>query len=210
MANDIYAALKENITFSEEILDVYEAKKWTAVETATNLGLAMTVPGGRSREIAQINAFYNRGTENFEPFENYYTSGLDFTGKTVGVVGHLAEVKKRHGREAKRIYVFEMQPKDAEDLPAEMEDELLPDCDIVIITGSSLANGTLPHLLELCRNSYTILTGPSTPQCRALFDFGIDRLAGLCVSDIPGMRSYIKNNVDAKPYIYGNPFLIIK
>ena len=210
MANDIYAALREGVSFSEPVTDRFHSSKWAAVETGTNLGMCMYVPGCDSFRIAEFNAFYNRGTDYFEPYENHYTRGMDFEGKTVGVVGHLNEMKRRYGSVAKRMYVFELDPKDEEDIPAEMEDELLPGCDIAVITGSSLVNGTLPHLLELCRNAYTVLTGPSVPMCPALLDFGIDRLAGLCVTDIPGMKEYIRSEAECNPYSWGAPFLITK
>lgn len=210
MANDVYSALREGISFSEPVIERFNSSKWAAVRTESNLGMCMYVPGCDSFGIAEINAFYNRGTDFYEPYENHYTRGMDFEGKTVGVVGHLKEMKRRYGGIAKKMYVFELNPKDEEDLPAEMEEELLPQCDIAVITGSSLVNGTLPHLLELCRNAYTVLTGPSVPQCPALLDFGIDRLAGLCVKDIPGMQEYIKSEADCNPYTWGNPFLITK
>ena len=210
MANNIYSALEAGISSPPAILRSYHGERWAAVETDAGMGMCMYVPGCDNSRFAAINAFYNQGTEHFEPFENYYTSGLDFSGKRVGVVGHLAEVRRRHGNEAREIFVFELEPKAEEDLPAEMEEELLPSCDIVIITGSSLVNGTLPRLLELAKNAYTILTGPSVPMCPALFDFGIDRLAGLCITDLPGMRSYIKSSSKEKPYSFGAPFPLKK
>ena len=210
MANNICSCLIDGIKEHEPVTGIYADDRWTAVETATGTGMCMYVPDSDCRKFAYINSQYNRGNDFYEPFENYCTSGIDFCGKTVGVVGHLSEVISRHSREAKKIYVFEMQPKDETDLPAEMEDELLPECDIVIATGSSLVNGTLPHLLELGRKAYFVLTGPSVPKCRALLDFGIDRLAGMCITDPEGLKRYIKNREKGKPYSFGLPFLIKK
>lgn len=207
---DIRSVLRAGCPSPEPVTAEYHGELWYAAETSSGFGMCMYVPGADCRFIAEMNAFYNRGTEHFQPFEEHYTAGMDFAGKTVGVVGHLGEIRRRYGDIARQLYVFELDPKDPSDLPAELEDELLPHCDIAIITGSSLVNGTLPHLLELCENAYTVLTGPSVPQCPALLDFGIDRLAGLCVTDRDGMRERILGSTPGTPYSLGKPFLIVK
>lgn len=210
MADDIYSALFSGAGCLGPVLWEHTNALWTGVETPAGFGMCMAVPEGKSREIACLNAFYNRGDAFFEPYENHYTAGIDFRGKKVGVVGHLGELIRRHRAEASEMYVFELAPKDELDLPAELEDELLPKCDIAVITGSALVNGTLPHLLDLCQNAYTVLTGPSVPQCPALLNFGIDRLAGLCVADTAAAKEYILNSVPGNPYRLGKPFLITR
>lgn len=160
---------------------------------------------------AAINAFYNteekmRRLNSFEPYDNYCIEGLDFTGAVVGIIGHmsgLAEIREK----AHEVYIIERAPK-AGDYPDSACDYILPRCDIVLITGSSLINKTLPHLLELCKNAYTILTGPTVPMCQELLEYGIDRLAGLVVSDINGMIMQTKENVPGSPYRFGSPFLL--
>ena len=207
MAN-IYGILEEHMPEMPEITDCYASECWTAVETAHGMGIVMTTHGFDCRRFAAINAYYNRGDAWREPIEKYYTDGIDFSGKTVGVVGHLGGIGRHHGHEVKKLYYFDMNPKSDEDLPPEMEEEFLPQCDIAVITGSSIVNGTLPHLLELCRNAYVILAGPSVPKCPALLECGIDRLAGMCVTDVPGLRDAIKRNAVGNPYPYGEPFII--
>lgn len=162
--------------------------------------------------LASVNAFYNT-RENlerlhcYEPFENYCTRGLDFTGKTVGLIGHLNGPAGMR-EQAKEVYIIERHPKSG-DYPDSACEYLLPRCDIVLITGSSLVNKTLPRLLELCRNAYTILTGPSVPMCPALLDFGIDRLAGMIVSDRAAMLEKARNSLPGSPYPMGTPFLLM-
>ena len=60
----------------------------------------------------------------------------------------------------------------------------------MLITGSSIVNKTLPRLLELCKNAYVVLTGPTVPLCPALLERGIDRLAGMVVTDRAGARRH--------------------
>lgn len=207
---NIYDVLDEYMPQEQEITDCYASEHWTAVETPSGMGIVLTTQGFDCRRFAAINAFYNHGEMWREPFEKYYTDGVDFTGKTVGVVGHLGGIGSHHGHEVKKLYYFDIHPKTPEDLPPELEDEILPQCDIAVITGSSIVNQTLPHLLELCRNAYVILTGPSVPRCPALLDCGIDRLAGMCVTDVPGLRKAIQSNTVGNPYPFGEPFIISK
>ena len=55
--------------------------------------------------------------------------------------------------------------------------------DMVFITGCTVGNKTLPRLLRLAKDAYTVVTGPSTPMTEALFGFGADALCGFCATD---------------------------
>ena len=125
---------------------------------------------------------------------------------TVGIVGHM------HGpaglrEKAREVYVLERSPQPG-DYPDSACELLLPRCDLVIITGSSLINKTLPRLLSLCPNAYTILTGPSVPLCPALLDFGIDRLSGLVVTQREAMTAHVCQSIPGNPYSLGRGFLL--
>ena len=161
--------------------------------------------------LAAVNAFYNTAARMDmlncrEPDGGYYTDGLELAGKTVAFIGHMHGPKALREL-AKEVYIIEKDPQPG-DYPDSACDYILPRCDLVIITGSSLVNKTLPHLLELCKNAYTILTGPSVPMCPALLHFGIDRLAGLVLTDRPGIRAHVQSSVPGSPYPYGIPFLL--
>ena len=161
--------------------------------------------------MAAINAFYNTPERldalgAWEPFDNYCTEGLDLKGRTIGVVGHL-NMPQSIRQQARELFILERDPRPG-DYPDAACDLLLPKCDIVIITASTLVNKTLPHLLDLCRNAYTILAGPSCPMCPELLTLGIDRLAGLVVTDRALMRQKIDRNIPGTPYPMGLPFLL--
>lgn len=161
--------------------------------------------------MAAVNAFYNTKErlevlDCAEPFENYCTEGLDLKGKKIGVVGHM-NMPDYVKEQAKEICFLERAPKPG-DYPDSACDWLLPQCDIVLITGSTLVNKTLPHLLELCQDAYTILCGPSVPMCPKLLEYGIDRLAGLVITDKEHMMHKIVHDVAGSPYPYGTPFLL--
>jgi uncharacterized protein len=64
------------------------------------------------------------------------------------------------------------------DLPEAAAERVLPGARRVIITASSLANHSLPRLLQLAPRAEISLIGPGTPLAPALFGYGIAVLAG--------------------------------
>ncbi len=103
-------------------------------------------------------------------------------GKEVAVVGHFPFVT-RIRENFQKLWVIELDPGE-EDIDAEKGFEILPECDVVAITATTIINKTLGALLAACkRDSFKILLGPSTPLTPVLFDFGINMLAGSRVVD---------------------------
>ena len=163
--------------------------------------------------MAAINAFYNTPANlellgAYEPFDNYCTDGVDLNDKRIGVIGHLNMPSSVH-EQAKEVLILERNPRPG-DYPDSACDWLIPQCDVVIMTASTLVNKTLPHLLDLAQNAYTILAGPSCPMCPQLLDFGIDRIAGLVITNVEGMKDKIRREISGPPYNMGKPFLLSK
>ena len=163
--------------------------------------------------MAAVNAFYNTPAHlaqlnAYEPFDNYCTDGLDLRGRHIGVVGHL-NMPPSIREQAASVRILERSPRPG-DYPASACDWLIPQCDVVIMTASTLVNKTLPHLLELCKNAYTILAGPSCPLCPGLLELGIDRIAGLVITDPEGMKGKILREIPGPPYPLGKPFLLTR
>ena len=163
--------------------------------------------------MAAINAYYNTperlaALDAYEPFDNYCTDGVDLKDKHIGVVGHLNMPESVYAQAAS-VRILERSPRPG-DYPDSACDWLIPQCDVVIMTASTLVNKTLPHLLDLCKHAYTILAGPSCPMCPELLNFGIDRIAGLVITDAEGMKDKIRREISGPPYPMGNPFLLTK
>ncbi len=142
--------------------------------------------------IAAINAACNI-PERFRDLEE--TEGQKLllkkaTGKKVGVVGHFPFVEKLRAAGC-CVTVFEYQQQEG-DLPAAAEEYLLPEQDIVAITGCALTNHSLPRLLELSRPAWTMLIGPSTPLSVILFDYGVDALAGCIATDPDALAEVVR------------------
>ena len=111
-------------------------------------------------------------------------------GKLVSTVGHFRGGEKLAGM--RELRVFEKDPRPG-DYPEWEEDRLLPGSDVVVITGMALTNGTMPHILELCRDSQIVaLSGPSVPVSPIWFDHGVTALFGTLCWDIPGCRKAMR------------------
>ncbi|HEC33370.1 MAG TPA: hypothetical protein ENI37_01475 [Chloroflexi bacterium] len=106
------------------------------------------------------------------------------TGRRVVIVGHFPFVE-RVQRAAAECWVLELHPRPG-DIPAERAAEVLPQADVVALTGTSLTNHTFDDLNRLCRpDAFVILLGASAPLSPVLFDYHIDAVSGTRVVDIP-------------------------
>lgn len=108
-------------------------------------------------------------------------------GRNIAVIGHFPFTDRLRALAA-NLWIFELEPKDARDLPPERMSELLPRADAVAITALTLFNGTLGGVLShCCRDAFKILLGPSAPLSPVLFGHGIDAVGGTKVEDIPAL-----------------------
>jgi uncharacterized protein (DUF4213/DUF364 family) len=111
-------------------------------------------------------------------------------GKKAVLIGHFPFVEKIKS-EFRELHVLDLNPV-GEDLPASLAPQLLPEADLVAITGMTFINHTLPELLNLCRpNAYVIVLGPSTPLTPILEDYGVNLLAGSIVENIPAVLAAV-------------------
>jgi uncharacterized protein len=97
--------------------------------------------------------------------------------KNVALIGRFPFIQQLR-QSAKNLWVIEQHPAEDE-YPAEAAAELLPQADVVAITGSAFVNHTLDGLLNLCKpNSIVMVLGPSTPLSPILFEHGVTILSG--------------------------------
>src|SRR4030043_1938290 len=102
-------------------------------------------------------------------------------GKNVAIVGHFPWIPKLREK-IKNFWVLEQRIREG-DLPAKEADRILPECDVVGITGTSFINHSLEGLLNICRKAHIVMIGPTTPLSPILFDHGIDAICGAKVID---------------------------
>ena len=104
----------------------------------------------------------------------------------VGMVGFFGPLVEPLKRMAKTLHIIEQR----EDLgprvlPQGSSPHVLPDCQVVIITGTALLNRTLDGILDSCRGAREIaILGPSTPLLPEVFAArGVTLLSGIEVID---------------------------
>ena len=103
-------------------------------------------------------------------------------GKKVAIVGHFPFVPRLR-KIAKTLCVIEKNPLEGDFTEADAE-YIIPQADVVGITGTAFINKTIEHLLELCSpKAYVVILGGTAPLSPVLFDYGIDAVSGTKVID---------------------------
>ncbi|MEJ2109250.1 MAG: DUF364 domain-containing protein [Acidobacteriota bacterium] len=108
------------------------------------------------------------------------------TGDAVGMIGYFGPLVGPLKESVREMYIFERKADpDYGILPESASTELLPGCQVVIITATSLLNGTMDGLLDLVGKAREIaILGPSTPFVPEVFgQHGVTMLSGLQVQD---------------------------
>jgi uncharacterized protein (DUF4213/DUF364 family) len=112
--------------------------------------------------------------------------------KKVTVIGHFAKLEDL--QKASNLTILERKPHPG-DLPDPASEYILPEQDLVFMTGTTIINKTLPRLIELSSGKETYLVGPSVPMFPQLFKYGFHSLSGTIVSDYQKMANGILNDL---------------
>lgn len=134
--------------------------------------------------LAAINAHHNRLDGVSDD-----VNGLDLIqdhGAKTAIVGRFPSLETK----LPSALVIEREPgpnDHSEDAAA----DILPKCEQVAITASTLVNGSLAGLLALASNAFIVLVGPSAPLATLLFDYGVDAISGFVATDIPRLERVV-------------------
>lgn len=102
--------------------------------------------------------------------------------RKVAVIGHFPFIPKLR-QAAKELWVIEMRPTE-NDLPASESERIIPQADVVGITGTAFTNHTIEDLLHLCNpKAFIVVLGGTTPLSPILFKYGVDAICGTKVVD---------------------------
>ena len=144
--------------------------------------------------LAAVNACYNSRACGFVLPDSKTLDGIDLRGRTVGMIGMMighGNMTAEDFSAVKALYVMDREEKPG-DYPDSACEYLLPECDLVVVTGSAAINKTMPRILELSRNAEIVLTGPSVSLCPALLEaFPIRRLNGQAIVEPEAMGKTI-------------------
>lgn len=105
-----------------------------------------------------------------------------------GMVGEFRPILNSVESMTDNIFIFEQDEtalKDKNVYPAKEMHRYLPDCDVIVITATSIINGTIDEIVTHCKNARQVcLVGLSTPLCPEVFKkYNITLLAGSVVKD---------------------------
>ncbi len=206
------------------VRDVRVGPFWSIVKSR-NCGLSLTFPEPYRMFVRYAGEFIGKSAKDIARFSESWNpteaaigvatinslidangkemNALDYIaeiadGKSVAFVGHFPRMDKIR-KKAKSLVIIEkrMQPGDYPDTAAEF---ILPETDIVVITGSSFTNKSYKRLLELSSKSYTILLGPSVIMSEILFDYGVDALAGSKIVHCEGVLNAVSQGGHLKDF----------
>jgi uncharacterized protein (DUF4213/DUF364 family) len=109
---------------------------------------------------------------------------------TVGMIGAFPPFIKQLKGSCKKLYVFEKNPwlkreEGVELQPEILEKDVLPGCDVLIITGVTIVNHTLGPILEFCRGAREVmLVGPTASLYpEPFFRRGVTIMGGIRVTN---------------------------
>jgi uncharacterized protein (DUF4213/DUF364 family) len=97
--------------------------------------------------------------------------------RKIAVVGHFPFIPSLR-KIAGELWVIDKNPREGDFSETEAE-KLIPQADVVAITGTAFTNHTLDDLLELCPSgAYVLMLGDTAPLSPVLFDYGVDAVCG--------------------------------
>jgi uncharacterized protein (DUF4213/DUF364 family) len=105
---------------------------------------------------------------------------------TVCMIGYFGPLVKPLKERIHALHIFERRPEpEYEILPESAARDLLPKCQVVIMSATTLLNHTIDGLLDLSKTAREIaILGPSTPFFPEIFSrHGVTMLSGLQVAD---------------------------
>ncbi|HTY62820.1 MAG TPA: DUF364 domain-containing protein [Acidobacteriota bacterium] len=110
------------------------------------------------------------------------------SGNTVGMIGYFGPLVDPLRKRARILHIFERKPiPDLGVLPDSAAGDLLPECQVVVLSATTLLNQTIDGLLDHCMAACEIvILGPSTPFLPGVLSKrGVTVLSGVQVVDTP-------------------------
>jgi len=146
------------------------AKSWNLTEASLGVATINSLIEPQGVKYADINMFdfiYNK-------FSNRKNK--------IAIIGHFLDKQIDILRKIGDVFIIEKNPQEG-DLPDTAAEYILPESDIVVITGTTIINKSIERLLQLSKNAFTVVVVPTTPMSDVLFDYGADVIAGVYVKN---------------------------
>ena len=148
---------KETLSLAQKALSPSPLEAAIGMATINSL---LEVDEGRCTEL-------NAGDLLFKKSEN----------KKVAIIGHFPFISSLRSV-VSELWVMEKNPQEG-DFAAAEADKLLPQAEVIGITGTAFTNHTFEHLLGLCNpGAYIVVLGGTAPLSPILFDYGVSAVSG--------------------------------
>lgn len=164
-----------------------ELAKWVNLPDPTQTAIGM----------AAVNALLRPQTASWTEVNAEEIIARNGAQKHVVVVGHFPFVHRLR-RRVGQLSVLELHPQ-AGDLPASAAGQVIPEADVVAITGTTLLNRTFEGLLKLCHpEAIVLMLGPTTPLSPVMFKHGVKYLCGSLVENERGVLDAVRQGYSFK------------
>lgn len=153
----------------------------------------------RAVGLATFNAVNSR--LKYEYNETEAVSGLALSSADhVVMVGHFAPLIPRIQKTGCRLNIMDLNPEKPGIIDLASGPKLLEQCDVAVITSTSIINNTVDELLgHLQRNRAAVMLGPSTPICPEIFaDTKISQLSGSLVLNSERLKHVVSQGGGTK------------
>ena len=178
------------------VVDVPQAGQ---LETFSALDLARFAQSDRSTMasigVATINALLPPLPASWTDENAEEVLARHGANRVVALVGHCPFIPRLRPQVG-GLFVLERNPHEG-DVPETAAPEILPQADVVAITGLTLINHALDGLLKLCpAHAVVLVLGPSTPLSPILFEHGVHILCGSVVTAVEPVLKAIQQGAN--------------
>jgi uncharacterized protein (DUF4213/DUF364 family) len=178
------------------VVDVPQAGQ---LETFSALDLARFAQSDRSTMasigVATINALLPPLPASWTDENAEEVLARHGANRVVALVGHFPFIPRLRPQVG-GLFVLERNPHEG-DVPETAAPEILPQADVVAITGLTLINHALDGLLKLCpAHAVVLVLGPSTPLSPILFEHGVHILCGSVVTAVEPVLKAIQQGAN--------------
>lgn len=154
-------------------------KSWNMITASLGqaaINSALNTPGN----VAALTGQHFDQTADPEEANGFARFLPDIKDKDVAVIGHFPHIDAL--KTVCRLSILERMPQE-DDYPDPACEYILPQQEVVFITGTAFINKTMPRLLSLSKNARVILVGPSVPISPVLFNYGVDAIGSTVLLD---------------------------
>jgi len=178
-------------------------RSWQPHEAAVGMATLNALLNADNPLLASATPLYSHGPANLAVFEHFRDR---LKGQRVVVIGRYPGLEALQAQVD--LTILERRPTDG-DLPDQAAEYVIADADWVFATASSLTNKTFPRLAELARDARLVLMGPTTPWLEALYDYGVDYLAGVGVREPAALQQTVAEGGGTRIFDTGVQYALV-